>query len=519
MQAQTRYLDAMFNVSAPETVTYANNISILTGTPTPTDLKMDVYQPVNDTAQLRPVVVTWHTGNFLPQVLNFSAYGDTKDSINVNLMRRVVSRGYVGISADYRKGWLPTADNQDVRTGTLLQAVYRASQDAHALARYLRKTVAEDGNPYRIDTSRIVYMGTGSGGYVVMAHATLDRIEEIATNPQFYDEDGNLLVDPAVLSNPQGTTQAQINIPNHVGYSSDVAMAVNIAGALGDSIWMEGKPNEPMILAYHSLTDPFAPYYAGTVIVPTTNQPVVDVAGSNLFIRRANALGLNADLEAANALTLDAKFGPLATKINQINAQYKQMQVKSPIPTATNDVFQYSRDNMFPFRYSRVVGAPYNYFNTDRLSQLVAGYNAAFPNDTRDVNVIVAGEAQTNPNYNNPAAANLVIDTIMAHFLPRAYIGLKLGDASTSIEEVMSNAAVGLDLYPNPTTGGFTVSVAENLRIRQIDVFDINGRNVARFTGLNQSSYNVERGDLPKGQYIVQLRLDEGTTARKVMLR
>lgn len=520
LTAQTRYIDPIFAMGAPDlNVVYGRNISILTGTPAPIDLTMDVYQPANDDSeQLRPVVVTFPTGNFLPKIANFSAYGDKNDSINVELIRRVVTRGYVGIAADYRRGWLPTADDQDVRTGTLLKAVYRAGQDAHALARFLRKSVAEDGNPYRIDTSRIVYMGTGSGGYVVLSHATLDRVEEIARNAQFYDTNGDLLVNEALDSNPLGTTTTPLNLENNSSYSSDVAMTVNIAGALGDTTWMEGKANEPMILGYHSLTDPFAPYREGTVVVPVTNQPVVFVQGTNLIVERANALGLNDALTAANAFPLPAMFGQLATVVNGANAQYKMSMVQSPIPTATDEIFQYSRDNMFPFRYGRIIGAPYNWFDTPTLGLFVNGWNAAFPNDPRSVDDIIAGETQTNPNFNDPAAAKVVIDTIMAHFLPRAFIGMDLQSVISSSEDVISTAAIGLEVFPNPAAAGFTVRTQEGHPIRAINVIDLNGRVVSQLTGINATSTYIERNNLPRGVYILQLRLDEGITAQKLIL-
>lgn len=517
--AQTRYIDAMFQVGEPETdVVYGTNISILTGSPMPTDLLMDVYQPSgDDSEQLRPVVVSWHTGNFLPKIANFSAYGDKNDSINVEIVRRLVSTGYVGISATYRKGWLPTATDQDTRTGTLLKAVYRASQDAHTLARFLRKSVVEDGNPYRIDTSRIAYIGTGSGGYVVMAHATLDRVEEIARNAQFYDQDGNLLVDEALDSNPFGTTATPLNQVNHGNYSSAVAISVNIAGALGDTTWMEGADREPMILGYHSLTDPFAPYRAGTVVVPVTNQPVVDVLGTNTILERANALGLNDAIAEANEVPLDAKFGQLATTINAINAQYAQATVASPIPTATMETFQFSRPNMFPFRSNRILGAPYNWFDTPTLSAFVAGWNATFPDDPRSVDDIIAGEVQTNPNYDDPAAAKAYVDTMMAHFIPRAFIGMDLQEVINSVDDVLSPASTGLEVFPNPTAAGFTVRASAEFPVRSVRLFDLNGRRVLDVRDINTTSRFISRGNLPRGTYLLQVQFDEGSTTTKLL--
>jgi hypothetical protein len=84
---------------------------------------------------------------------------------------------------NYRLGWNATTTDPtygpDIRKGTLLTAVYRAINDTKALVRYLRKSVAEDGNPYGINPDRIIIYGHGSGGYVALAYGSLDRIEEL----------------------------------------------------------------------------------------------------------------------------------------------------------------------------------------------------------------------------------------------------------------------------------------------------------------------------------------------------
>ena len=51
---------------------------------------------------------------------------------------------------DNRLGWSPISTDQNVRTSTFLQAVYRGIQDAKAMVRYMRMTEA-NGNPYGID--------------------------------------------------------------------------------------------------------------------------------------------------------------------------------------------------------------------------------------------------------------------------------------------------------------------------------------------------------------------------------
>ncbi len=529
--AQTRFLDEQYGVGAAQMVNYASNFSLFnpaTGQPGVIDLPMQLHEPVGDDDEgLRPVVVLFHTGNFLPQYFNGGPYGNKLDSVNVEIMTRFVKRGYVGITADYRLGWQPTAANQAVRTGSLLQAVYRASQDAHSLARFLRMTVDEMDNLYRIDPERIMFFGVGSGGYLVNAHNFLDSVDQILQNEQFYDPMGNPLVNPAEISDPEGLLPATQHVVNHAGYSSDVALTVNLAGALGDTLWIDGADNEAPTVSIHSATDPFAPYYEGTVIVPTDPpMNVVDVQGSRLMVELANDLGINDILEPANALTLPAIFDPLSSTVNRITAGYETVTFQSPITTNSRAVFQLGVDNLWTVLRTQpgstgTSGATtgvWNWFSEPLFRATIDAINTARPTANLDADVIIAGEVQTNPNYNNPAAAKANIDTIMAHVLPRAWYALELEEL-VSNEEILVPANIGFELSPNPAAEGFTLRTAEGFPIRQVSIYDINGRLVADKIGLNTTSTRIDRGTMPNGTYVVRIRVDEGIVASKVILR
>ena len=321
-----RYIEASFDVMAPTIDTFANNFSVLTGAPVEFDLAMDVYMPEGDTATNRAAVVIFPTGNFLPPFINQGVYGSRKDSANVYLAQQLAARGFVAIVADYRQGWLPTAESQVRRTETLLQAAYRGGQDAKALARYLRKTIAEDGNPYGIDEDRFVFWGLGTGGYVTLTHAFLDNIDEIRTNNQFYDQDGNLLINVARDGNVEGTQAGVLNKVNTPGYSSAVALTVNAGGALGDTTWIgTGDNYTDGLVGFHRVEDPNAPFNIGTVIVPTTEQSVItDVAGSHGAVRIANREGINDEFENINSTDIDDKFSDLSEELNELNATYQE---------------------------------------------------------------------------------------------------------------------------------------------------------------------------------------------------
>jgi hypothetical protein len=514
--AQTRYVDSVFTVGVTTDVVYGNNISVLTGSPAPTDLLTNVYMPMDDDSTNRPAVVLMHTGSFLPPLTNGGITGARSDSAVVEISRRLASRGYVVFAATYRAGWNPLGD-QNERTGTLLNAAYRGGQDTHTALRWLKRGVAEMGNPYGIDTMKLVVWGLGTGGYNVHTAAYLDRFEELNEDKWISSQTGNIYVNEGLSGDPKGLSAATLNTPNHVGYTSNFQLGVNMGGALGDTSWVEGTDDEPALIGLHSVSDPFAPFGNGPVIVPTTREFVVNVHGSNPAVREANDNGGNAALSIANdpdSLRADV-YGPLAVAVAARNQAYQQQTI-----TFLGEQIPLSRPNMYPFILPGLQAGPWDWYNEDQVRATVAAVNQA-RGTSFNADTLLANGRLTNPDISRMKAM-AYIDTTMAFFLPRACEVLNLPCApsiTVSTREFVTPASVALDLFPNPAGDmGFTVRVAETLRIRQLDLFDINGRNVRQMTGLEQSSIQVDRGNLPRGQYIVRLRLDDGVTARMVTL-
>jgi hypothetical protein len=307
---QTRYLDEIFtDVDLTTNVQYASNYNFLLGTPTPNfPLYTDVYEPTGDNETGRAAVILLHDGNFLPKYLNQTPIGNNKDSALVVSAEMFAKRGYVAFAPNYRLGWNHTnvdpVNGLDIRRGTYINAVYRALNDTKSLVRYIKKTVAENGNPYGVNPDKIIIYGHGSGGYVALAYASLDRFEEIETAPNgkwlsnttvpstSYVQ-GEPYVDTTEVGNIEGFGGIY-NDTNHFGYSNDVLGCVNAGGALLDSNWIE--VGEVPIISFQCPDDGFAPFDEGLVIVPTTQEVVVDVVGSKWVSRKVNELSNNSVL-------------------------------------------------------------------------------------------------------------------------------------------------------------------------------------------------------------------------------
>ncbi|MBK7946420.1 MAG: alpha/beta hydrolase [Flavobacteriales bacterium] len=226
-----------------------------------TNVRMDVYQPSQsiDTETERPLVVYIHTGNALPPPINGSPNGTRKDSCAVESCTRMAKRGYVAVSMSYRLGWNPLAPTELERRGSLLNAIYRALHDVRQCVRFMKA----NAGTYRINTNKIIVMGEGTGGYISLAHATLDDVQELYIEkfrPDPFDPTVSF-VNPALVGDIEGLN-GQLTLYRPNGQTSETQFCVNMGGALADTSWL--APGDQPMVAFHTVFDPFAPFTEGT---------------------------------------------------------------------------------------------------------------------------------------------------------------------------------------------------------------------------------------------------------------
>ncbi len=489
-----RYIDRIFpEISVDQNVTYGVNATVLfvlrDSQAIPQPLRMDVYTPNGDVEALRPLVLVFHSGNFLPYPQNGSVSGTMRDSSVVDICRKLASMGYVAASVDYRLGWDPTNPSKDIRVFTLINAAYRGIQDARTCIRFFKRDVAENGNTWKVDTSRITLFGLGTGGYIAANCGALDRYIKIPTA-----SDGKFLIDPGtgtplpmvlegVNGNIYGTSVGIVPpplapllrlppgdtlcYPNHVGYSSDFQLGVNLGGAIADTAWID--PNQVAVISVHNPQDRFAPYKEGLVLVPVTPPlEVVKVQGSYLIQLVNSALGNN-------------KYESVSKNFND------------PISLTTrlnND----GLDGLFPIiTQNPFDSSPWDYWDPA-------------------TNLNHANGIRTNPDM-TAEKGQRYIDSILAFFAPRACVALNLNcNLSRFISNTKNfkNEDVGLRIVPVPANDRVTISVAPNLTINHAVVYDANGKVVYQINGNNANAVNVNRGNLENGFYYTTLQLSNG---------
>lgn len=501
--AQERYLEEVFtSFNVTPDVIYGQNISILTGAPAAQELKCDIYAPAEDTETERPLIVVAHTGSFLPPLFNGGVTGAKSDSVVTETCRRLVRRGFVVAAITYRQGWLPESESQNVRTGTLLQAAYRGIQDIRTSVRFFRKNAAEEGNQYGIDPSKIVLWGIGTGGYLSMGGATLDRYEEI-TLDKFIDSETLLpFVDTTLLGNFDATVQKPLCLPNHLGYSNDVQFAVNMGGALGDTTWLEGAPVPPVI-GFHVLKDPFAPFYDGAVIVPTTMQFVVNVSGTRRIVEKANELGFNDVLN-----NIPGEVDP----IQQIVNIFKTVDITLP----GNVTIKLGEDHMYPFVTPSFEAGPWDWWGKPQLDAVVAGTNAVLGTDFNSDSLHIRSQI-VNPGMSKEKGTGY-IDTVFWYSMPRVCAALDLGCGFTSAVTTLNPADVGFAFGPNPTNDRIELKSGFEFPIEDVSMYDLQGRLVLKHIKVNTERFGFQVDHLTPGMYLMKTKFEQGIITEKVMI-
>lgn len=349
----------------------------------PQTLYMDVYEPSGDTLSERPVVLVAFGGSFVA-----GSRADVAD-----ICEAFAHRGYVAVAPDYRVGFFwPNAT-------TTQQAVMRGAHDMRACVRFLRKTVAQDGNPYGIDVDRIIVGGV-SAGAIAAIHATyLDQPNELPAV---------LVPDSAALGGMEGSS----GTPN---YSSDVRACFSYSGAIGDTSWIVAG-DQPLV-SVHEAGDQIVPCYTQQVSVFGIPTGLI-ASGSAHIHQHAEAIGLE------HCFLLYPGTGHVG------------------------------------------------YFNTD-------------PQGSEDI----------------------VVD-----FLANVVCGQPAGCGLLAVDVPESPANGPLPVFPNPSTGRFTVTLAQTTIL---DLFDATGRLV--FSTTEPAGDRVLDLALQPGTYLLRDRQQPGSVTRLVV--
>jgi len=503
-----KYLDQGYtSIEASYDYVYAENATVLyfpdLGEAIKEPLFFDLYKPVKEDPDcnggLRPLIIFFHSGNFIPFPYNQSPVGTKRDSSVVEICRRLASTGYVVASADYRLGWNPYDEELFARAG-LINAAYRGVQDANTCIRYFKKTVAEEGNPFGIDTNQIVLFGDDTGGYLSIHASALDDYNKIPTAskqkflfPTGLPEPYNFL--PMILEGLNGDVEGKnygimtadllaYGIPFPVGdtlcysnypeYSSSFKVAVSLGAAVADTAWID--PGQPPIISIHFPYDETTP--CGEDYLYVGDQQILEVQGSCVLIPVVNALGNN------TCLTPPEYSSDFQEEVTTV-AHSRSGGVENLLLVIGDTISD---------------GTPWNF------------WNATEPNKNANSEIGL----MDNPRMSREKG-ELYIDTILAFVLPRLYTCMDL--CITSTEKLVNSEEVNIIVYPNPVFEEVFVGAGDGLLIRSLSIYDLKGTLVKQYTGINSNYYHLPVNELVSGQYIVKFLFDDGVAARQIVVK
>ena len=152
-----RYRDIVFSQVKTDSMVYSSQ----NGRP----LYMDVYQPVGDTARLRPLIILAHGGSFM--------HGNRRSDFIPALCHELASRGFVVASIDYRLTNLPGMATKRHAYAAIIKAV----ADGRNSVRWFINNAA-NGNTFGINPGRIFFGGSSAGAILAEQLAYIGSVAQ-----------------------------------------------------------------------------------------------------------------------------------------------------------------------------------------------------------------------------------------------------------------------------------------------------------------------------------------------------
>jgi len=280
-------------------------------------------------------------------------------------------------------------------------------------------------------------------------------------------------------------------------------MIVNLAGAVGDSSWVEA--GDKPVVAFHVVDNAAVPFDNGTVFVPTTGEAVVPVSGSKYIIGKANALG-NQDV-----LRTSTFADPFSEAANQ--------HLASNHPLLNLDPDNY--EGLYPFLCPPIAApfvenAPEIWWDSATVVNNVSTINAATGSSLNGTQIHL-NSLQFHPSM-SAERGRTYIDTIMGFCIPRIIRVLELPgfDILLSANEAKESSNL-VQLFPNPAGTQFTIA-AKKGTISSYQIFDILGKSIRSQNAINQNTITVSTEALTSGMYLVRFETSEGTGSTNLIL-
>jgi hypothetical protein len=175
--------------------------------------------------------------------------------------------------------------------------------------------------------------------------------------------------------------------------------------------------------------------------------------------------------------------------------------------------------NCYPFVTSNLQSGPWDWWGRPQLDLILQAVNGQLGTNFNADTLHNTG-LLLNPDM-SAAKARTYIDTVMAYFYPRACQALQLpGCAISSTEDVMIDEdRVQLQIAPNPASERIFISSKTQVAMEQIQLFDMNGLFLRSYNNIDHHQYEIQRGELPPGMYLLKVRFADGIAVKQVIIQ
>ncbi len=156
VSAQQRFLQNSFELEEIKTETYTNKSDEA--------LKLDIYQPKNDTLNKRPLIVFMHGGGF--------AGGNRNNEAESRFAKNAAKKGYVAVQISYRLTRKGKSFSCDFKSSGKMETFKLAAEDFMDAVNFMVKNQEQ----YKIDPEKIIVGGSSAGAEAVLNAVYNERI-------------------------------------------------------------------------------------------------------------------------------------------------------------------------------------------------------------------------------------------------------------------------------------------------------------------------------------------------------
>ncbi len=473
-----RYIDDVFtDFKVTPDVVYGEAITLNGSSKT---LKMDIYEPLDDSLEERPVVILAHGGSFIG--------GDKSEFAPI--CEAMARKGYVAATISYRLINALVLDSTQIS-----EIVVMATLDMKAAVRFFREDAVND-DQYKVDPSLILIGGASAGG-ILSSHAALMDSTDVIPN--------------YILDHIEDNGGFEGNSSDNQYYSSDVQGLLNYSGSLGRANFID--VNDIPFYSAHDEFDPVVPCgYAATNVVPFP----VFTYGSCSMKARADEIGLenhlylvegssghvsffvDGDTAVAQEVLdesldymLDIVCGPTNQQphINQDLATTEQSQSVS-VAVNSNDS---DDDGSLNLNSLRILSGPSNGNATTQI----------------DGSIVYQPESEF---HGVDSFEYLLCDDGVPTLCNKATVTVTVNEATVSSNNNNTSYQAIVSVYPNPVINELKVLVSNFNEVYHINIYSLTGKLVYEQKNIEQQSLKINKLPLMSGTYVMRITSESKNT-------